>query len=175
LLIAVIAALSMGDDVFKVFTPVEHEIREAESLKFSVTEEGIAPIELHKAVREVVSLTFPKGKERHIVETDYWTFFCRLHDPVGISCERKKTPPPISEDNISGITALVTHMKEEAEIKGDFFVVFTVAPTDESFRLFRMARERLWEQRIRVGWAPFDPRKGLAFGGGGGMKIVPQN
>lgn len=177
LLIAVIFALASRDTVFNVFTPVEDTgIEGSRSYKFAVTDRGIYPLDQQEAFDKLVSEN-RKNPGAKVLRAETRFFEWELFPLQGLmrSKLKKDQPPPITDKNIHTITLdkNLTGMKGKASEK--VFAYFVVSPSNDAFRLFRMARKALWQQGIRVGWGPVDPREGLVFGGEGGVRLRPQD
>jgi len=180
LLIAIVAALASRDTVFNVFTPVEDmKMEDARSYKFAVTGKGIYPLDQQEAFEKLVAEK-RKKPAAEVLRAQTRFFEWELDPRNGVVRSKlkdqpKDQPPPITDKNIHTITLdrNLTGMNGKASEK--VFAYFVVSPSNEAFRLFRLARKALWQQGIRVGWGPKDPREGLVFGGGGGVRLRPQD
>lgn len=177
LLIAIISALASRDPIFHVFSPIE-DVRseDARSTKFAVTEKGIYPLDQSAALRELVAAGERNPNADTLAVATRFFKWILYRDQGLMICKLSSTTPPITEANIDAITSDRMLDPETGGKDGEYFAYFMVSPSDEAFRLFRMARKALWRKGVRVGWAPRDPRKDMVFGGrGDGVRMRPQD
>jgi hypothetical protein len=159
LLMAIISALAVRENVYDVFTPVEQPAGKSTHYLFAATPEGICPFEKNEA--------FKKLKNNSGNLTAETRFFRYTRHSRGVICRPKNRPPEIMEKNISSVVDELHALRKNHDDNDDYFVYFNVSPDEKAFRMFRLARKELWDHGVRVGWAPLDPEKGLAFGRGG--------
>lgn len=177
LLVAAISVVGVQDPVFEVFTPVEDvRMQDSTAVKFAVTSQGIYPLDEDSAFERFYAAEKRNPKsDRLAVETDFceWTLHKSLRRLV---CKLKERAPAITDRHLGGLADLVRYAKKKDVDSSKSFAYFFVSPDDTSFRLFRMARKALWKDKIRVGWGPVDPQKGIVFGGiSSGVPLRPQD
>jgi|GEM_PF-1316629 len=175
LLVSLITALAARNKVFDVIVPVEQEAAGTLPVDFVVTPAGLYPLDPSEAVEKLKknAVRDSRGGERSSAETRYfqWGLSSSLSLLV---CRLKDKPPPVTEKNMSRVLDQLNAMKRKDRSGKGVFAFFFVSPDDRAFRLFRLARKELWDKGVRVGWAPSNPRQGIAFGAGGRL-IQPQN
>jgi len=176
LLVAGVSVVAVQDPVFEVFSPVEDSrMEEAVSVKFAVTEKGIYPLDENAAFSRFHDEERRKPEaERLTVETDFCVWV--LHKKISkLVCKLKDRSPSITEKNLHGVSDAALTAKPIAADSRRYFAYFFVSPDDTSFRLFRLARRVLWKEKIKVGWGPVDPQKGIVFAGiSAGVRLRPQ-
>lgn len=175
LLIALISALAARNQVFDVLVPVEQETEDARPVDFVVTEAGVYPLDPSEAIEKLKknAVKDAQGGDRAAAETQYFRWVVSSTLSV-LLCRLKDIPPPITEENISGVITQLGAMRRASKAGKNYFAFFFVSPDDRAFRLFRLARKELWDRKVKVGWAPANPRRSIAFGAGG-RPILPQN
>lgn len=165
LLIALIAALSSEKQVFDVFTPVERPAENKEGLSFAVTGEGIFPLHKERAMEKLLDeLKTDPARRAAKVATDYFEWLYGPYEgKTVLLCKLKSVPAAIGEQNMDSIPGEVGRLCRQSESEKQCFAFFFVAPSNEAFRMFRIARKALWSSGIDVGWTPMDPREGIVF------------
>ena len=167
LLLAIVSALAIKENVYDVETPVEQKADGRLGYLFAATPSGIYPLEKRKAAEKLE--TAPVGRT---VETRYFEYI-REPELKRIACSIKNRPAPVTENNISDIMRELQALMEDIYDTDAYFVCFNVSPDEKAFRLFRAARNELWKNGVQVGWIPLDPLRPIVFMKGG-LSILPQ-